>query len=312
MISACFSGTRITLRQCSPESEDIYDLIVTLYHHCKGDWRSAQQQAKISDDELNDFLNYAAQFLGNCGNYKSFGDVKFFPRLVASKFKALASISDKALKHYRRTNDAIYAADAGLLHFGYPDAGHVSNYYPGSPDITQAEILHVSQFLDGKGLLPENTRLKKTKSGNFEVLVASAQKAPASEARDVPDSTFTLDSGLLRGRSISLVYGDHAMEMTKAAAACKEAQKYAANNVQRNMMNEYARSFETGSYEAMKESQRFWIKDKGPTVETNIGFVETYRDPHGIRGEWRRNTSVLVLVLTPVFSQVNGKGLRPW
>ncbi len=42
--SAAFLGTRITLRQVSPESEPIYDFIVSLYDACKGDWKILQEQ----------------------------------------------------------------------------------------------------------------------------------------------------------------------------------------------------------------------------------------------------------------------------
>jgi dipeptidyl-peptidase-3 len=58
-------GTRITLRQVSPESESIFDFIIALHKEHNGDWKSLQRKAGISDDDLKYFLEYATQFLGN-------------------------------------------------------------------------------------------------------------------------------------------------------------------------------------------------------------------------------------------------------
>ena len=171
--------------------------------------------------------------------------------------------------------------DVAKMHLGYPDQGHTSTYYPDSPDITKDEITLVSDFLEGKGLLPENTRVKKTAEG-FEILIASGISDPSPAERDLKESEWTLNDG----KKINLVFGDHSKEMTTIAEALAKAKENAGNATQEKMMSEYVKSFRTGSLEAYKESQRYWIKDKGPEVETDIGFVETYRDPHGIRGEW--------------------------
>ncbi|KAL1637993.1 hypothetical protein SLS58_009110 [Diplodia intermedia] len=282
---ACLAGTRIVLRQISPESEHIYDFIVTLHRHYKGDWKKAQKDAGLSDDELNAFLDYAAQFLGNAGNYKSFGDSKFVPRLETRQLKALATLTPESLQQYEKFKDDIFAdKHVESMHLGYPDAGHLSTYYPDSPSITKEEITIISDFLEGKRLLPENTRVRKTKDG-FEVLIASSLDSPSKDQRDVAESEWELD-GKLKGKKLKLVFGDYSKEMATIADAIKKARQYAGNDTEKSMLDAYEKSFTTGSLEAYKDSQRFWIRDKGPMVETDIGFVETYRDPHGIRGEW--------------------------
>ncbi|OCK87261.1 dipeptidyl-peptidase III [Cenococcum geophilum 1.58] len=300
---ACFAGTRIVLRQISPESEHIYDFIIALHHYFRGDWKALQKEAGLSDDELAAFLDYSAQFLGNLGNFKSFGDSKFVPRLNERQLKALAAVSPQTLEIYEQIKDGVFVnKNVGKMHLGYPDQGHVSTYYPDSPDITKEEISIVSDFLEGKKLLPENTRLRKTTDG-FEVLIASALENPGSADRDLKESEWELE-GKLKGKKLKLVFGDYTKEMSTIAEALQNAKKYASNRTEASMMEEYVKSFRTGSLEAYKESQRYWIKDKGPEVETDIGFVETYRDPHGIRGEWEGFVAMVNQERTKAFGKL--------
>lgn len=309
---ASFAGTRIVLRQVSPEAEDIYDFIIALHKHCGGDYTKLEKQSGLNDREIQEYLNYAAQFLGNCGNYKSFGDSKFVPRIEPNRLRQLATVSPVTLKLEEKFRHHIYAGeDVAKLHLGYPDQGHVSTYYPDSPDITKEEIAGVSDFLEGK-LLPENTRVRKTAEG-FEVLIASAQMDPASEDRDSKENEWTLGDG----KKLKLVFGDHAKEMQKIADHFEEARKHAANETQEKMCEQYAKSFRTGSLEAFKESQRYWIKDKGPEVETDVGFIETYRDPHGIRGEWEGFVAMVNKERTQAFGKLVDSApklipLLPW
>jgi dipeptidyl-peptidase III len=252
---------------------------------------------------LDHFFNYAAQFLGNSGNYKSFGDAKFIPRCAESAFAALAATSPEAQKFYQATAGAIFSADKpALLHLGYPDQGHMTTYYPNSPDITQAEIEAVSAWMEKKGLLPENTRLVKTPGDTFEILIASANTTIPSEGGDIGKETqFKVEDGILAGKTIKLVYGDYSKEMAAIAANTKRAAENGDNENQQKMYDAYTQSFTDGSLLAFKDSQRFWIRDKGPMVESNIGFIETYRDPAGIRGEWEGFAAVVNLERTRAF-----------
>ncbi|KAI1105219.1 putative dipeptidylpeptidase III [Jackrogersella minutella] len=300
---ASFYGTRIVARQISPESEPIFDFILALHKSSGGDWKSLQTKAGISNEELDHFLQYAAQFLGNNGNYKSFGDAKFIPRCSESAFTALAATSPDAQKFYNATSGAIFSTDKpSLLHLGYPEQGHMTTYYPDSPDITKVEIDAISAWAEKKGLLPENTRLSKKKDGSFEIRIASANHTIPSEGGDIgKETTFKVEDGILAGKTITLVYGDYSKELAGATESSKKAAENADNENQQKMHSAYATSFENGSLLAFKESQRFWIRDIGPMVECNLGFIETYRDPAGVRAEWEGFAAVVNLERTRAF-----------
>lgn len=267
-----------------------------------GEWKKLAAKAGVSSEELKHFLSYAAQFLGNAGNYKSFGDSKFIPRIAAEKVAALAKNSPEAAGLYKTFKDDLYeSSSTARMHLGYPDKGHVSTYYPDSPDITHEEIEWTANFLKEQQLMPENTRMRKTPSGDYEVLIASAVTEP--KIHDTKEVQWSLD-GPCKGKSLRLVYGDHQTEMGKISQNLSEARKYALNDHEASMQAEYVTAFHDGSMLAHVESQRHWIKDKGPVVECNIGFIETYRDPHGIRGEWEGFAAMVNKERTKAFGQL--------
>ncbi|KFY21608.1 hypothetical protein V493_07266 [Pseudogymnoascus sp. VKM F-4281 (FW-2241)] len=301
---ASFAGTRIILRQVSPESEAIYDFILSLHRASNGDWPALAAKAGVSAQDLQYFLEYAGQFLGNSGNYKGFGDAKFIPRAPESAFAALAAQDGEAKKFYDATKGGVFATERqDLMHLGFTEEGHMTTYYPDSPGIMKAEIEAVSAWMVGMGLLPENTRLRKTEAGVFEILIASAVTEVPAEGGDIgKETSFEVAEGLLKGKTIKLVYGDHAKEMAAIAGFHAKAAEEAENENQKKMQLAYVKSFETGSLLAFKDSQRFWIRDKGPMVESDVGFVETYRDPHGVRGEWEGFAATVNLERTAAFT----------
>lgn len=292
-----------------------------MHRDSQGDWNALAQKTDVSTENLHFFLEYATQFLGNCGNYKGFGDSKFIPRIPQNAFQALSSSSPESSALFSEANSTgggIYETEnAGLMHLGYPEGGHMTTYYPDSNSITKEEITLIGSFLEKKGLLLENTRLRKTSTGDFQLLIASGLESPSSTDWDVDANEWNLEDKL-QGKKLTLVFGDHHKELAEIAESIKQAGLNADNDIQKKMHAEYQRSFATGSLEAFKESQRYWIQDKGPMVESDIGFVETYRDPHGVRGEWEgfvamvsvlfmydegttRSAEVRLLLTTPFF-----------
>ena len=134
----------------------------------------------------------------------------------------------------------------------------------------------MSKILEQNFIFPENTRLQKSGDGTgFEVLLASVEDGYVTQ--------YPLPNG--KG-TLRVFRGDHSSDLKRVCAELKEASKYAANDLQRQTLDAYIESFQSGSLDTYRDSQRIWVKDKAPRVENIFGFVEPYRDPHGIRAEF--------------------------
>jgi len=134
----------------------------------------------------------------------------------------------------------------------------------------------ISSALEVKSVLPENTRIRKKSDGNFEVLLASIETDKIATSFDLADG---------HGR-VTLVGGDHSVELERICTELAEAVKYAANDLQRDVLRAYIESFQTGDLATYKTSLELWVSDKAPRVENIFGFVEPYRDPYGVRSEF--------------------------
>ncbi len=199
----------------------------------------------------------------------------------------ISSVSSATLSLYSKIGEAALLAPIprGL---GFPSDVAQSSYYPGNLQISGEEIAAVSSVLEAEGIHPENTRIRKCVSGNNSAVTYDVLQASVAVDTQTPRKlqTTTLESGGGGGVTIRLIRGDHSDELTKICSYLQEARKFAANPRQEKFLSEYVESFTTGEIEAYKNSQRTWVKDVKPSVETVIGFVEPYRDPYGIRAEF--------------------------
>lgn len=221
--------------------------------------------------------------LSNLGNYKSFGDTKFVARVSADTVSKIVNFASASPRNGATEVSALWDEVKGPMYstepekktlLGFLDEGHATTYYSG--EISKNEIEAIQTAVSKEGILPENSRVVKTGPGEFEFLIASAVTAGYQKSIKLDDALGV----------VKLVYGDHSSEMSSIVSSLEQARKYAANVTQTKMLDAYIEAFRTGSMMAHKESQKEWVKDISPKVETNLGFIETYRDPAGVRGEW--------------------------
>jgi dipeptidyl-peptidase-3 len=167
-------------------------------------------------------------------------------------------------------------------HLGFPSDDAQSAYYTGTETVAKEDLDKVAVFLSSVKIRPRNTRLAKdhdpeTGGNVFEVLIASTER----------DSTPRALGFLESGDRIFAKKGDHAAELEQIVHSLQKASDTASSTLRKEFLLYYTQFFQTGDFTHFNNSQRLWMKDRRPAVETYFGFNYKYRDPSGARAEFQ-------------------------
>ncbi|KAL1110164.1 hypothetical protein AAG570_008241 [Ranatra chinensis] len=226
------------------------------------------------------------------GNYRSFGDSKFIPNLNEEKFQSIVFSSEAYRKDPRRMRwlwsrckEKLYSIKPNERALGFPEKG-VTTYL--STNITQDDLDRVNDYYKDNRVEGYNSRTFKIIKNDKITYVTRLASVKYGF-----DGGVMLEPSVHNGRDFRMSRGDYSELLEAVCHYLEKAMEHTENAYEKLMLRKYISSFTTGSLEDHKEGSRYWIKDKSPIVETYIGFIETYRDPCGIRGEFEGFVAVV-------------------
>ncbi|XP_022332710.2 dipeptidyl peptidase 3-like [Crassostrea virginica] len=320
---ASWYGGLVCLYQTSPESPGIYLLFHKLFKGQKVEELQAAAEAQgVTKEEFEAFLIYAAGILSNSGNYKAFGDSKIIPNLPKEKFEIIlksSKVASEIQRLWQEISERVYSLEERQRELGLGEKG-TTTYFSSNCNLEDAKV--AQEFMSAKDISPYNTRLfKSSENGKkvYEVRLASA----LTTGGDLPGVGSVLGSHEFTPKEtgtpcvFKVTRGDYSDLMALVVENLTKAEKYAANENEKKMLTEYINSFTTGSIPQHKQGSRYWIKNKGPIVETYIGFIESYRDPFGVRGEFEGFVAVVNKEMSAKFTELVNQAehllpLLPW
>lgn len=279
---ACWIGSLIILLQTSPESPVVFTLLHKVFSGESVEELKKKTSSKLTDDELKAVLVYACGLFANMGNYKGMGDSKFIPNLPIEKLELFIKESE-AYKNspsevdilWQMCKNTIYSLNENVKCLGFPGKG-ITTYF--SSNYSTDDVECITNFMKQCNIEGYNNRAIKYESAldgktHYQILLASIEEGILKTER-CGDTVFEIKKG------------DYSPLLVFVNENLQKAKEYASTDNEKKMLDKYIESFKTGSLDEHKNGSRFWIKNKNPIIETYIGFIETYRDPQGSRGEF--------------------------
>ena len=244
------------------------------------------------------------------------GDSKIIPGLDETSFekivkcsKAYSALPEKINNIWNLSKNQIFSLNENNKALGLKGQG-ITTYFSSNCDKDDSDL--VADWMKTKKFEAYICRTFKTIENEktvYEIKLASVKTES--------DLTLTSTEEEFRGCLFKITRGDYSELLARVVDNLKAAKEFAANDNQKQMLENYVKSFIEGSLVAHKDGSRYWIKDQGPVVETYIGFIETYRDPAGSRGEFEGFVSMVNKEMSAKFGSLvnNAQSLLemlPW
>lgn len=218
---------------------------------------------------------------------------------VSKAYKEQPKVLDKI---WAKIKNSVYSLEGKVKSLGLGDKG-ITTYFSSNCTHEDAEL--VNKFMQYKNIESYNARCFKTvenyTDGDKNKIRNSYNIKYASLEED-NDTKITIPEEIFQDAKFVVTRGDYSKLFISLIDNLRKAKDYAANDNEKNMLEKYIKHFQTGSLNDHKDGSRYWIKDKGPVVETYIGFIETYRDPAGQRGEFEGFVAMVNKEMSQKFS----------
>ena len=272
---ACWAGFPLIASQSSHETLPIHEFLSAFVTEFDSHERLVKATTETGTP-LFYLLEYAAQFYYNSSNYMGYGDLKFIPRCSKDEVLTLLKGQKQNLTDlFNKCADGMYSTEPpSKLRLGFYPGGTTTYYEP--TDFTEEEQQGVDKILKEKGIRVENTFIiRNTEKNRYEVSVSSVEVD--QEGKEV---------GEYNGRKIYVTKGRDSETLKKVNHWLQLARDNAENDTQKEMLTALIEHYQTGSVEKHEEYSEKWVHDTDMTVEMHHGYIESYRDPSGVRCEY--------------------------
>ena len=289
---ASWEGALMCFHQISYESPVIMCLGTFLFSgKTVASFKEAALKAGSNDEDFKFFIAYFTGVLSNLGNYISFGHKKIVPNLNEEQFLKIF----KSVPHFGEFEKVfgcsfqeiwdligkeIFIVSSPYDIINLPTKGGTTGYF--SRSLSDEELDMMNRFLASRKQSPLNTRsFKKEENGKtiYEITVGSTE-------HEVTEHEF-------EGKTLRIVKGEFSEYLKGVVDNLEKALPFARSELQANMLKDYIAHFKSGDVDLHIDSQKKWIQDKGPVIETNIGYIETYLDPQNIRAYFEGFVSIV-------------------